>query len=287
MSSVPRMRGKRFLRTASRKPKQSKAPRELFNYEPREKSNPVEAAKNVLNAIDHLGDQRFVLPPFSEHFQRWHNEMRSLVTEFNEHIPDAQLQSECQDILQKLQDRFSKQTEVEKSTSEKRSKIQGEMARLEHEISKLEKTYRSNLNELRVNHDRSNRKLRMEITQLDTKRLRILRQNPTLIQRIMRKSIKILEGTTKSLEAKKEELRNNNQNFESIVQNHRNKYATERQKLTSNIELLKQNMETHRETGEDDALQDRKEACQQIHAAMDRAIAKTNLSEFETDQPTS
>ena len=285
MSFEPRMRGKRFLRPASKKSKRSKEPTTAHVYTSKDEEDPIQIARNMLNAVDHLGKQRFALPPFSEHFQRWFTDLQSLVNEFKDRIPetvDSSFQTEIQGILVNLQDAFSKQAEIEISATDKQSKLQPELTHLELDLSKLEKTYRSRLHEIRANHDKSNQKLRGEIASLDMKRLQILRKKPTIIQMIMRKTQSGLEGTSTELESRKTKLSNGHKTFEQILQDNRNQYAKDRQKLIERIDLHRQKIEDCRQTVEDDALEIRKQACLQIHSAIDRAMIKITSTEPET-----
>jgi chromosome segregation ATPase len=276
MSFEPRMRGKRYLRPAVKKPKRSKETIPSFIYTEKDEDDPARLAKSLLNAVDHLGTQRFALPPFAEHFQRWLTDLQSLLDEFRMRIPEAadtQFQERVRETLKNLQDNLSKRSQTERLTSDERNKLHQELSQLELDLSKLERTYRSKLNELRFNHDRSNRKLHEEIDTLDKKRLQIIRKKPTIFQRITRRPKSGLESTSAELETKKTRLRDDHQTFERLLQNSRDEYTKKRQKLVGEIDLLKQKIEACRET-EDDALETRKQACQQIHAIIDRAMTK-------------
>jgi len=289
MSFEPRMRGKRFLRPAAKKAKRSKEPTPSYDYTRKDEDDSIQVATNILNAVDHLGKQRFILPPFSEHLQRWLTDLQSLVNEFKDRIPEAvdtQFQTETQEILLNLRGSFSKQAEIEISASDERTKLQQELTGLELELSKLEKTYRSKLHEIRLNHHRSNQKLRGEIASLDVKRLQILRKKPTIIQKIMRKSKSGLEGASAQLELRKTKLSNGHQTFEQTLHDHRNEYAKNRQKLLTSIDSLRQKIEAYRKNVEDDALEVRTQACLQIHSAIDRAMMKITPREPETQNTT-
>jgi vacuolar-type H+-ATPase subunit I/STV1 len=270
------MRGKRYLRPAAKKPKRTKETRPSFTYINKDEGDPAGLAKSLLNAIDHLGTQRFALPPFAEHFQRWLTDLQTLLDEFRIRIPEAadtQFQERAGEILRNLQDDLAKRSQTERSTSGERNKLHQELSQLELDLSKLERAYRSKLNELRFKHDRSNRKLHEEIDTLDKTRLQIIRKKPTILQRITRRPKRRLERTSAELETKKTKLRDDHQTFERTLQNSRNEYEKDREKLLGEIDLLKQKIEARRET-EDDALEIRKQACQQIHATIDHAMTK-------------
>lgn len=290
MSFEPRMRGKRFLRPASKKSKRARDNTPSFVRTIKDKTDPVAVTRNILNAIDHLGNQRFALPPFAEHFQRWLTDLQSLLNEFKNQIPETEgdpFQNEIHEVLMSLQDAFSKHTETERTKSSELTKLQQELAQLEIELSKLERTYRSQSHELRSQYDKSKQKLRGEINSLDKKRIHLLRKKPSIFQRIIRKSRTGLEDTKVELEDKKSKLLDDQLTFEQILQNHRNEYTKNRQKFITNIDLLKEKIENCTKDGGDDALETRKQACQQIHAAIDRAmlnIGLRNLEENKTSQ---
>ena len=112
----------------------------------------------------------------------------------------------------------------------------------------------------------------------------MLRKKPSIFQRIIRKSKTGLEDTKVELENKKSKLLDDQLTFERILQNHRNEYTKNRQKFISNIDLLKEKIENCTKDGVDDALETRKQACQQIHSAIDRAMLKIDLRNLKKTQ---
>jgi len=276
MSFEPRMRGRRFLRPTKKKSKRTKEKSPELTYTNEDTTDLNSVRNNILNAIDHLGNQRFALAPFAEHFQRWTTDLKSLLDEFKSQFPDAAdtlLQSEIDGLLTRLQDTFSTHSEMEVKKSNELSKLQRELTQFEIELSKLERNYRSNVHGHRRQHNDANRRIRGEIDILDKKRVQILRRKPSIIHRLMRKSNTGLEDASTALENKKTQLRDDEQDFEVILQRSRNEYEQNRQKLISQIDLLKQEIENNSETT-DDALQIRNETCQQVRSAIDRAMLR-------------
>ena len=82
MSYEPRTRGMRSRRTATKKPasKPNKGgeQKEVF-YEENIPVNPQDVSSRVINALEHLGNQRFGMAPFAEHFQRWILDIESVL----------------------------------------------------------------------------------------------------------------------------------------------------------------------------------------------------------------
>jgi len=274
MGSEPRMRGRRQLRPAAKKPKRPRDQNPLFAYRDTDKQEPTVIVRNLLNAIDHLGNQRFVLPPFSEHFQRWTNDLESLIDEFQTRIPeanDAQFQDHAQTIIAELRDTFSNRSRTEQTTSSTQNSLHQQSSQLETDLSKFDRAQRSKMNELRYKHEISNRKLNEEIEMLDRKRIRIINRKQTMIEKIMQRPKRNLEIISTELETKKIKLEKDHQTYEQLVQDSRNQYTKERQKLESEIILLRKEIDSNTET-EDDALEIRKEACLRIHDAIDLAM---------------
>lgn len=283
MSFEPRMRGRRFLRPTKKKSKRSKERPPALTYTNEDTTDLNSVQNNILNAVDHLGNQRFALPPFAEHFQRWTTDLKSLLDEFKSQFPDVadtHLQGEIEELLTRLQNALSKHSEAEVKKSDKLSTLQRDLAQREIELSKLERNYRSNLHGHRRQHNDANRKIRGEIETLDKKRIQILRRKPNIIQRLMRKSNTGLENATTALESKKTQLRDDEQSFEVILQRSRNEYEQNRQTLISQIDLLKHEIKNSSETM-DDALQIRNQTCQQIRSAIDRAMLRAKSKNQE------
>jgi len=92
MTYEPRSRGMRSRRIATKKPasKDKRVSDESeYAYEETVPVNPQEVSARVLNALDHLGSQRFGMPPFSEHFRRWMIDIESVLNDFRSLLPDA------------------------------------------------------------------------------------------------------------------------------------------------------------------------------------------------------
>ena len=278
MSSEPRMRGRRFLRPVSKK--SSRRVRESENsesYVDVKEVNTAEVISVVLNAIDHLGNQRFVLPPFAEHFERWLKDLQSLLNEFETQIPqavDENIHTEIMGSMNSIRNVLAKCTEVENTKSSEATKLQQQLARCETELSQLEHTYKNQTQELRRQYEKANQKLRAEIDQLDRRRMQILRKHANIFQRIFRKPDTAIQGTNTALESRRTELSDSGQSLTKDLQRRREEHATDRQRLLTEIESLRQKIHGLSESSIDDALEARREVCQRIHMTITAAIQK-------------
>ena len=183
MTSEPRMRGRRFLRPTSKKSsRRVREPENAKSYLDVREVNPSEVASGILNAIAHLGNQRFVLPPFAEHFDRWLKDLESLLNEFETQIPqavDENLHKEILENMNTIRNVLAKRTEVENTQSNESTKLQQQLAHCDAELSQLEHAYKTQTQEFHRQCEKSNQKLRAEIDQLDRRRMQILRKNVT------------------------------------------------------------------------------------------------------------
>ena len=282
MSSVPRMRGRRFLRPALKKSsRKEREPSNTTSYTPTEATDPSHVTSSVLNAIDHLGNQRFALPPFADHFERWLKDLQSLLNEFETHAPqavDESLRREITESMRDIQLILAERTKVESTQSDESNKLQQQLARCDAELSQLEHAHRIQTQELRKKYEKSSQKIRNEIEQLDKRRIEILRKNANIFRRIFRKSDNRIAGTSIALDSRRTKLKDSEQNLQNDLQKRQEEYDANRQKLITEIDNLRRKIREASETAGNDALEKRREVCQRIHAAITSATQRTQTN---------
>ena len=282
------MRGRRFLRPKSKKP--SKRTRDSVDesyFEVKEEIDQSHIASSVLNAINHLGNQRFMLPPFAEHFDRWLKDLQSILTEFETQIPqavDEDLRKEITDNMSNIRGVLAKCTEVESSKSNESTKLHQQVAHCEIELSDLEHAYKNQVHVLRRQYEKSDQKLREEIDQLDRKRMQILRKKTNILRRIFRKQDTPLQGTRGALDSRRSTLRDSEQNLQIDLRKHRDEYNASRQKLLVKLKGFEQKISAFGEIG-DDALEARQRVCQRILLAINGAMQRNLTSESPNSSP--
>lgn len=282
MSSVPRTRGRRFLRPASKK--SSRRAREPTNVKPYltvETADPSQVTSAVLNAIDHLGNQRFMLPPFADHFERWLKDLRSLLNEFETKVPqtiDANLRNEITESLSDIQRILTERTTLEGAQSNESTKLQQQLARYDADLARLELANRTQTQELRKKYEKSDQRIRDEINHLDRRRIQLLRKNANILRRIFRKSDDSVAETDIELDSRKARLRNSEQDLRKDLLKRQEDYAASRQKLVTEIDSLRQKIHEATETVGRDALDERREVCRRIHTAIANAAQRTQTN---------
>ena len=284
MSFEPRMRGKRFLRPASRKTKHIREARSDSTRRDQQQVDPADIAAIILNAIDHLGNQRFALPPFSEHFERWLKDLQSLLEEFESRVPQAAgetLRNDVKGKFEAIQESLSRRAELETKKSDEFAAFHQQLAKAEVALSQLESEYRNQTHDVRRHHAKSEQELQLEIDTLHRQRLENLRKKTNIFQRILRKPQITIQGTDAALEMKRGKLRESEQNLAKTLKKQKDDYTSNREKLLEEINLLKQQIQTSKGI-EDDALEIRKQACEQIHLAIEEAMRRVQAGTATT-----
>jgi len=280
MGYEPRMRGRRFRRPATKKlsSKEKREERETTTfYREREPVDPLQVSSRTSNALDHLGNQRFALPPFSEHFQRWMKNVRAILAEFETDLPAAADQAyheTVEKILTNVQDAFGKRIDAEKGISEEFSKLQQELTACELELSKLEHEYRARVHEVRRGYEKSAEKLRGEMDSLDRERSRLLRKASTLLERIFRRPDTRLEESASALQSKRAALGNKKATLKRDLDNLRADYESKSKQLTEHREALRAKLAEIGGNTLDDALDVRKLACQELPRVVAEAVSR-------------
>jgi hypothetical protein len=272
------MRGRRFGRPVSRK-KVAKDRRGLqetavFYLE----SSPVDLNQIrsvTVNSLEHLGNQRFALPPYSEHFQRWIKDVATLLTDFEAKLPepiDQQLKGRIEKTLSEIEIALKDQTATEKDISGKLSNAQRQIAEYENRQLKLDSDYKIRAHQARRRYEQSFERLRREIETLGQERLRSLHMKPKLFEKIFHRSEANLEEKANTLRSKKNALAHGREALASELETERIEYETKRRQITEQLKILRAKLEESKQSKLDDALEIRKAACEQLRSEVDEAV---------------
>jgi len=274
------MRGRRFGRPAAKK-SSLKSKRETSEstvfYEESVPADPAEIRSDTLNSLKHLGEQRFALPPFSEHFQRWVKDVRAVLTEFELALPTALDQSGKQlveNTLSNLQAALDELTATEHKASGEAAEIQRDLEAHEHELSRLEHAYKATTSQLRRRSEQSFEKMQSEIAALDRQRSRMLHAKPTLLQRLFRKPETKLEAKTNSLRSRKKDLMGRKEWLTQELEKHRIEYERSRAELVQKIGTLKEKVKETKGQALDDAVEIRRKTCDELSRIVQDAVDK-------------
>jgi vacuolar-type H+-ATPase subunit I/STV1 len=292
MTAEPRMRGSRFRRPSPKKKSREKpgAAAAAFPYQEEVTVDTLQVTSKIINALEHLGTQRFVLPPFSEHFDRWIKDVEVVLTEFETTLPDKadqQYRATAQNVLSSLRQSLNNQIEAERSSSGETSKLLQELNLSELELSKLEHEYRKVTYETRKKHEKTLSKLQNEIDMLDKHRLKLLRKHPSVVERLLGRSASKLEASTNALQSKRSEFDSKGATLQHDLDELRSKYDVKRSILSERAESLKAELDEIKASASNDALEVRNAACQELRLNVSQAVDRPSKDQIATNPESS
>jgi len=287
MSYEPRTRGMRSRRAATKKPavKEKRTGQEnAFPYQEVVRVNQHDVFSRITNALEHLGNQRFALPPFYEHFQRWMKDVESVLADFKDSIPDAadmQYEATLATLMANLRNDLTKRIEGEMALSNQVTELQKQLSMYEVEISDLEKEQRNRTHEARRGYERSIDKIRGEIDALDAQRLKLLRQKPTVLDRILGRSRVKIEGSSHSLQSKRSALQGKEEKLKQQLDGLRSNYQEKRRQVSMREEELRQQLAELKNSTLDDGLEIRRSVCEQIRLAVEASQERLRIQQTQ------
>ena len=280
MSYEPRSRGMRSRKTTTKKPasKEKRAEEEYeFSYKESVPVNPQQVSSRATNALDHLGNQRFGMPPYSEHFRRWILDIESVLNDFKTSLPNAANESfdnSVTQLLSTIRTELDGRISAEENLSAKVTELQGQLADNERKMAELESDQRIKVHDVKRMSDKSMKKLRGEIDALDAERLKLLRQKPTLFERIFGSAKERVERSSRSLNSKRTDLESRHESMKQRMSALRASYEEKRKPLAARQAELREELVKLRGTALDDAVETRRTACDQLRQIVCSAVAE-------------
>ena len=290
MTYEPRSRGMRSRRVATRKPasKDKKETEESeFAYQEPVSVNPQEVSARVMNALDHLGGQRFGMPPFSEHFRRWMVDIESVLNDFRSSLPnvvDETLDTSIGEFVLNIRNELNSRINSEEDLSAKIGELLKQLTDNERELAELDSEQRSKVHEAKKATEKSMKKIRGEIDALDEQRLKLLRQKPKFLERIFGGTKTKVESSSRSLHSKQNDLVSREKNLKQRLDALRSDYDSKRKPLAAHQTELRDQLAELRSTTIDDALEVRRVACEKIRDAISAALSQRATPEDQQQQ---
>jgi hypothetical protein len=274
------MRGTRFRRRTTKKQSTRERKEERENsvyYQEQAPIDPSQVSARILNALEHLGSQRFALPPFSEHFERWIKDVRAILVEMETDLPgmaDQPYMGNSERILSDLQLALHRRIDAEKENSEEVSKLHQELTSCELELSKLEHDYKARSHEAKRGHERSLEKIKGEIDSLDKQRLNLLRKRPSIVDRLFHRPRTKLEESMRVLQTKRTDIGSKQRTLKEDLDKLRADYETSRKQLIERQGALKVKLTEFKTNTPNDALDVRNQACKELGRTVVEAMGR-------------
>jgi len=217
-----------------------------------------EVSDRTLNGLRSLGNQRFVLSPFSEHFSRWLVDVRNVVFEF-ESSPaisvDDQFLKERSQILSNaevdLEERRRKEATLDGITKD----LSGNRILLD----RIEEEYAERAKEIEGRKAREIKRLSSNIDGLKEELGRIARIKTGIFRRVSEKAKAQKEAeATQRLNSEQEELESATQQFNAEKEKLRDEYGKNKQPVIKQMQDQQKEIETLEIDG---SLETRRAAC--------------------------
>jgi len=280
MSYEPRSRGMRPRRVSTKKPpskERREAEEDKFAYQESVAVNPQEVSARAMNALDHLGNQRFGMPPFSEHFRRWMVDLQSVLDDFKSTMPavsNEHFNASVEQLMASVKDELNARIAAEEALSSKITEILKQQTDNERELAELDSEQRTKVHEAKRVTEKSLERLRGEIDDLDEQRLRLLKQKPKFLERLFGGNKSKVEDSSRSLHSKEKDLKSGEASLKKRIDALRLDYRDRRRPLTEHQAELRETLTKLRSTTMDDALEIRKAACEQIRRTISTAFSQ-------------
>jgi len=285
MTYEPRSRGIRFRRTSTKKAsREKKNEKETYVYEERTPVDPEQVYAKVVNSLEHLGSQRFALPPFAEHFKRWTTDLDSVLEEFSTTMPqaaDEEFKQATTKLLGDLKGELDKRIDAEKRVGSELSDLQHQLSACELEITQLEQEQRKRKEDVKRGYEKSKRQLQSEIAALDRHRNALLKRKPSFLERLLGKSNTGLEESASKAQSKRDNLAGKEKGMQHQLDGVKSDYATKRKGLDERASMLRDKLAGLKSASIDDALEMRKSVCQSIRDAVNSSRERLNANPKE------
>jgi hypothetical protein len=186
---------------------------------------------------------------------------------------DQQYKDDAQRIMITAQEELKKRIQEEKMTADSSSSLQKQLTSIEIGLSKLENDYNRQNREIKRRYEKASTELQQEINELGKQRSMLLRKRSGLLDRILRRSNSTLEEKTSSLQSRKKALGTRQALLSKELEKSRGEHASKRKRLLQEQEAVRAKMgERKGETEQDDALEIRKRASEELQRTMSDAM---------------
>ena len=275
-ASAPQDYGRRHERSGHEKAKdkaKKKRQRSSRSYVSEEKHvpTPEEVAGRTLNSLRILGSQRFALPPFYEHFDRWLASLGDVLSEFESSTTinvDERYMKERSKIVSNIKVHLEKVRHNEASREEAAKKF-SEKKRL---LGRIEKEYTAKMKEIVECRNREINQLSRDVDNLREELDRITQTKTGIFGIFLKKTERPKEAeASQKLNLAQRNLRLAETNFAAEQEQLRYEYEKLKQLVTGQIRDLQKEGENQEF---DFSLEDREAACESLANAVNALIQR-------------
>jgi hypothetical protein len=253
-------------------------------------TTPTEVVDKTFNSLSRLGNQRFAVAPFHEHYDRWLLSVRSVLSEFEANptvTVDDRFKEESSRVLSGieliLKDRRVKETSNDEAVRRASRSVMDAKSLLAH----AEREYAGKMSQIAGEKEHAVRPIVTNMGKVREELNRIVRMRAGFLRGVSKKAKaqKTTEATQK-LDSTEKELTRIEQSFASEQQKLQNEYQRRRRQILEQIANYQREIE-NLEAGmqADDALDARHAACNALISAVNSLLQRTLSTQENLSKP--
>ncbi len=250
--------------------------------------NPKDIVDRTVNTLHHLGAQRFAVPPFHEHFDRWMLNLKDVLSIFESSEAfnaDDQFRKESSEMVLKIERELNERRLVETTHAEKLREINQGLLEKRSLLAQAERENAARIREMTRQEESAVKPVVSRMDRLRTELNQISRIRAGFFRSISKKAkAQRQQEASQKLESTRKQLEHVEQSF-AVEQKRLNEdYKNKRKQLLKQIDEYARKLENlEAESGLDDAVKIRQAACESLVKRLSMFLERKPLPPVEGD----
>jgi len=247
-----------------------------------------EVFDRTLNTLSRLGDQRFPIPPFYEHFDQWLLRLRTVLSEFGSNpliSVDEQFTGQCLQVLSDIERDLKESREREVSREGGIRGINQNLLDARNLLARTEREYATKKKEIGDREKRTLKSAAGKVEKRGKEQTRIVSSRTGFFKSLFKRVQPRREPeATQSLDSTKRELSKIEQSFADEQKKLQNEYDRKKKEIMEKIsDHEKEIQDLEANTPIDDAVGLRQEACKVLIDAVNALLSRTKTTSETTN----
>jgi DNA repair exonuclease SbcCD ATPase subunit len=244
----------------------------------------------TLNSLSRLGEQRFAVGPFYEHYDRWTLSVRNVVSEFEASSAatvDDNFKEECTRVLSEIESTLNDRRAKEASNDDAVRKVNRNLLDTRSILAQTEREYGAKMSDIAAKREHAVKPVATNLGRVRQELSRISRVRAGFLRGISKKTKAQKEAeATQKLESTRRELAKVEQSFAAAQAKLRKDHSKKKQQILEQIATHQKELD-NLEAGSDmdDAVEVRRAACDSLIASIDAFLRRTGTSSETRNSP--
>ena len=250
----------------------------------------AEIVDRTLNSLSRLGNQRFAVAPFHEHYDRWLLSVRNVISEFEASSAvtvDDHFKDECSRVLSDIELTLKDRRAKEASNDEAARIVNRNLLDAKSLLAQTEREYAVKMNEIAAKREHAIKPVATNLGRLRQELSRISRMRAGFLRGISKK-VKVQKTTeaTQKLDTTKRELATIEQSFATEQKKRQVEHERRRRQILEQIANYQKEI-ANLESGPkvDDALDVRHATCDALVNAVNSLLQRTQSVPEHASKP--